>query len=115
MFGVRVQDLSTYFRALADRKRLHIVELLAERDSMTVTQLGEELRLSQPLISWHLRILRKAGIISTRRQGRQVWCSLNRPTLSRYQEQIAESLGLDTERAGEGRPRLKAVKTASER
>lgn len=90
-----MQDLSTYFRALADRKRLRVVELLTERESMTVTQLGEEMRLSQPLISWHLRILKKAGIIKTRRQGRQVWCSLNLPALAEYQEQIAEMLHLD--------------------
>lgn len=90
-----VQDLSTYFRALADRKRLRVVELLADRDSMTVTQLGEELHLSQPLISWHLRILKKAGIISTRRQGRQVWCSLNYPALSDYQDEVADMFGLN--------------------
>jgi DNA-binding transcriptional ArsR family regulator len=98
-----VQDLSTYFRALADRKRLRVVELLAERDSMTVTQLGEELRLSQPLISWHLRILKKAGIISTRRQGRQVWCSLNYPVLEEYQDQVAEMFGLHESRPGVSR------------
>ncbi len=95
-----VQDLSTYFRALADRKRLRVVELLAERDSMTVTQLGEELRLSQPLISWHLRILKKAGIVTTRRQGRQVWCSLNRPALAEYQEQIGEMFGVNESPSG---------------
>jgi ArsR family transcriptional regulator len=103
------QDLSAYFRALADRKRLRIVELLAERESMTVTQLGEELRLSQPLISWHLRILKKAGIITNRRQGRQVWCSLDRAALEGYLEEAATLFGIDR------RPHLKAVNTASKR
>ena len=109
-----MQDLSTYFRALADRKRLRIVELLAERESMTVTQLGEELRLSQPLISWHLRILRKARVVTTRRQGRQVWCSLNRASLSDYQQQVAERLGLDPETDGT-RAHLRAVHTVNKR
>lgn len=102
-----MQDLSTYFRALADRKRLRVVELLAERDSMTVTQLGEELRLSQPLISWHLRILKKAGIIATRRQGRQVWCSLDYPALSDYQDQVADVFGLNDAPPGMPRGRTK--------
>lgn len=96
-------DLSTYFRALADRKRLRVVELLAERESMTVTQLGDELRLSQPLISWHLRILKKAGIITTRRQGRQVWCSLDHPALAEYQEQVAEMFGVNQSPSGAAR------------
>jgi DNA-binding transcriptional ArsR family regulator len=94
------QDLSTYFRALADRKRLRVAELLSERESMTVTQLGEELRLSQPLISWHLRILKKAGIITTRREGRQVWCSLNYPVLAEYQEQVADMFGVNESASG---------------
>jgi ArsR family transcriptional regulator, arsenate/arsenite/antimonite-responsive transcriptional repressor len=41
------------------------------------------LGLSQPLVSWHLRKLRRSGIIRTRRNGRQVLCSLNR---NRYQQ-----------------------------
>ena len=90
-----MQDLSLYFRALADRKRLRIVEYLAERGRMTVTQLGEEMRLSQPLVSWHLRILRKAGIVTTLRSGRRVWCSLDRKALAGYQALAAEKFGLD--------------------
>lgn len=90
-----MHDLSEYFRALADRKRLLVVEFLVERGSMTVTQLGEELHLSQPLISWHLRILRKAGIVKTHRAGRQVWCSLDLPRLRWYQEQVERMFGLD--------------------
>ncbi|GAC1401367.1 MAG: hypothetical protein NVSMB52_15190 [Chloroflexota bacterium] len=90
-----MQEISAYFRALADRKRLRVVEYLAEHDQMTVTQLGEEMRLSQPLISWHLRILRKASIVKTRRSGRQVWCSLNRPVLEEYQQTVSQIFGLD--------------------
>jgi DNA-binding transcriptional ArsR family regulator len=94
VFGVLVRDVSTYFRALADRKRLHIVESLARIERMTVTQLSEEMRLSQPLVSWHLRILRKAGIVKTRRSGRQVWCSLDRASLAEYQRETAQLFGL---------------------
>lgn len=89
-----MHELAEYFRALADRKRLHIVELLAERERMTVSQLGDELALSQPLVSWHLRILRKAGIVETSRQGRQVWCSLDKHALERYQSDVAARFGL---------------------
>lgn len=90
-----MRDLSTYFRALADRKRLGIVQYLAQHDEITVTQLGAELHLSQPLISWHLRLLRKAGLVKTRRSGRQVWCSLNRRSLGTYERRVDQILGLN--------------------
>src|SRR5579864_8744561 len=91
-----VFDLSLYFRALADRKRLKIAQYLAQHDEVTVTELGAELRLSQPLISWHLRMLRRAGIVKTRRAGRLVFCSLNRAALIRYQERASEVFALDS-------------------
>ncbi|HEY8687215.1 MAG TPA: metalloregulator ArsR/SmtB family transcription factor [Chloroflexota bacterium] len=90
-----MQDISVYFRALSDRKRLSILQYLALHEHVPVTELGEKLRLSQPLISWHLRILRRAGVVKTRRTGRQVLCSLNRPALARYQKRIEELFGLE--------------------
>jgi ArsR family transcriptional regulator len=90
-----MQDLSLFFRALADRKRLRIAEFLAQHEQVTVTELGSELRMSQPLISWHLRILRRAGIVKTRRAGRQVFCSLNRRAIIGYQRRIDDVLRLD--------------------
>ena len=88
-----MQDVSLYFRALADRKRMRIATYLAQHDQVTVSQLGEALRMSQPLMSWHLRMLRRAGIVRTRRVGRQVFYSLNRRTLEAYGRRIDEIFG----------------------
>lgn len=90
-----MQDVSVYFRALSDRKRLAILQYLALHEHVPVTELGEQLHLSQPLISWHLRVLRRAGVVKTRRTGRHVLCSLNRQALRTYQKRIAELLGLE--------------------
>jgi ArsR family transcriptional regulator, arsenate/arsenite/antimonite-responsive transcriptional repressor len=90
-----MQDVTVYFRALSDRKRLAILQYLAIHEQVPVTELGEELRLSQPLISWHLRVLRRAGVVKTRRTGRQVLCSLNRETLRRYQKRVQDLFGLE--------------------
>ena len=72
------RELKTMTKALADVARLTIVYHLARRDEVTVTELTALLSISQPLVSWHLRKLRRAGLIETRREGRQVHCSLNR-------------------------------------
>jgi ArsR family transcriptional regulator len=100
-----MQDISLYFRALSDRKRLAILQYLSLHEHVPVTELGEKLRLSQPLISWHLRVLRRAGMVKTRRTGRQVLCSLNRQALWRYQKRIEDLFGLEdqtVESVGEG-------------
>jgi ArsR family transcriptional regulator, arsenate/arsenite/antimonite-responsive transcriptional repressor len=72
------RELKQMTKALADVARLTIVYHLAHEDEITVTVLTERLGISQPLVSWHLRKLRRAGLIMTRRVGRQVYCSLNR-------------------------------------
>jgi len=72
-----LRELKLIMKALGDVARLTIVYHLARQGEVTVTALTEMLEISQPLVSWHLRKLRKAGLINTRRVGRQVYCSLN--------------------------------------
>ncbi len=72
------RELKMMTRALSDVARLIIVYHLARQEAMTVTRLTELLQISQPLVSWHLRKLRRAGLVTTRRLGRQVYCSLNK-------------------------------------
>jgi ArsR family transcriptional regulator len=50
--------------------RLRIVRRLAQGDA-TVTELIDHVGLSQPLVSWHLGKLRLAGLVETRRAGRE--------------------------------------------
>jgi len=76
------RDLKIMMKALADVARLTIVYHLARQNDVTVTTLTDQLRISQPLVSWHLRRLRRAGLVQTRRVGRQVYCTLN---LQRFQ------------------------------
>jgi DNA-binding transcriptional ArsR family regulator len=70
---VRLRDL---YRALGDASRLRICALLADAGPLTVSELVLRVGLSQPLISWHLRIMRLAGVIETERIGRETHCRL---------------------------------------
>jgi ArsR family transcriptional regulator len=79
------RELKSMMKALADVARLTIVYHLARRAEVTVTELTSLLKISQPLVSWHLRRLRRAGLVSTRRVGRQVFCSLNQQRFRRCQ------------------------------
>jgi DNA-binding transcriptional ArsR family regulator len=79
-------ELKRMLRALGDPVRLNILHTLASHDEMKVTDLAARLAVSQPLISWHLSILRRMEFVRTRRQGREVYCSLD---VARYQRCVA--------------------------
>ena len=85
------RDLKRMTRALSGVARLTIVYHLARHEAVTVTDLTEKLSISQPLVSWHLRKLRRAGLVETKRSGRQVYCSLNIERFRQYLQRL-ESL-----------------------
>lgn len=96
------RELRLYFRALADVRRLRIVSILAATGEVGVKELCLHLRASQPLVSWHLRVLKRCGLVTTRRQGRQVFCSLNRDAFSAYHTRLVQMLaapGMETDGA----------------
>lgn len=74
-------DLKKMLAILGDVVRLNMVHVLARSGEVNVTDLAQMLLVSQPLVSWHLSRLRRVGFVRTRRQGRQVYCSLD---LDRY-------------------------------
>jgi DNA-binding transcriptional ArsR family regulator len=65
-----LRTLRIVHKALADVNRLRIVRRLAAGEA-TVSDLIKHVGLSQPLVSWHLGRLRHAGLIETRRAGRE--------------------------------------------
>lgn len=67
--------VSTLFAALSSPVRAAIVHLLTTGEQ-SVNDLVDELGLSQPLVSQHLRVLRDAKLVSTRRSGREIAYSL---------------------------------------
>jgi DNA-binding transcriptional ArsR family regulator len=91
--GRDLRRLRTLYRALGDESRLRVIGLLAERGPMPVRDLSAGVGLSQPLISWHLRILRLAGLIETRRTGRQVICRLRLDAFEELHEAEARLIG----------------------
>jgi ArsR family transcriptional regulator len=62
-------SLDLLFRALADPTRLRLLNLIANRE-ICVCYFVEILRISQPKVSRHLAYLRKAGIVTARREGK---------------------------------------------
>lgn len=71
-------DLELFFAALADRTRLRLINLLGT-DELCVCYFVEVLKLNQPKISRHLAYLRRAGLVSDRKDGKWVHYRVSEP------------------------------------
>src|SRR6267142_593707 len=87
-------ELPDHFLAFANPTRLRILERLGAVGEESVNDLAVHLRMSQPRISWHLRMLRVGGVVRTRRDGRQVYCSLDVENIARERARLEELLGI---------------------
>ena len=99
-------DLSLHFEGLAHPTRLKIVERLAATVEMRVSELAEMCKVSQPRMSWHLRTLRRANVIRTRREGREVFCRLDRDAIAAHLRSFVRLVanGRSTGPAGDAQP-----------
>jgi ArsR family transcriptional regulator, arsenate/arsenite/antimonite-responsive transcriptional repressor len=91
-------ELPDHYLAFANPTRLRILERLATAGEVSVNDLAAYLHMSQPRISWHLRMLRVGGVIRTRREGRQVYCSLDVENIRRFRERLDQMLGITSTR-----------------
>jgi DNA-binding transcriptional ArsR family regulator len=62
-------DLAARFKALGDPARVAIVNRLAGAGEVCVCAFVDDLGLSQPTVSHHLKVLREAGLVESRRHG----------------------------------------------
>ena len=72
-----VADDDRVFKALADPTRRFLLDLLFKRDGRTLTELASELEMTRFGVMKHLRLLEDAGLVVTRRSGREKLHFLN--------------------------------------
>ena len=64
-----MQELASIFKALSDETRLRVIKLL-ENGELCVCDIFTALDMSQPKVSFHLNVLKEAGFLKDRKQGR---------------------------------------------
>jgi DNA-binding transcriptional ArsR family regulator len=84
-------EISSNIKALADPTRLAILLRLA-RQPASVTEVARQFELSQPTVSAHVQILRDAGLLEERQDGRSARLSANEEGLRRLFSSTEESL-----------------------
>ena len=88
-----LRQLRAFHKVMADVNRLRIVRRLAHGEA-TVAELIAHVGLSQPLVSWHLGRLRAAGVVETRRRGRETICRLREEAFSEFAARERAILGV---------------------
>ena len=88
----------SFFHALSDETRLEIMERLKDGEQC-VCDLTDALKTGQSRLSFHLKVLKDAGLITDRPEGRWIYYSLNAETLEEL-EAVVQSLRGSRPRVG---------------
>lgn len=74
-------DALSFAKAIADQTRQEIMRLLCCQ-WLPVGDVVDQTGVSQPTVSHHLAILREAGLVNTRREGKQIFYTLNQDAVA---------------------------------
>ncbi len=89
-----MKKLAQFIKVLGDANRLAIIHAIGE-SSRSVTEIIKETGLSQTLVSFHLRVMREKGIVTTRRDGPFIFYSLTSPELYDLIGDLSQVAGVD--------------------
>jgi ArsR family transcriptional regulator len=87
-------ELATVLKALSDQNRLKILDVLLQGVSCNC-ELNDQLGLPPNLLSHHLRVLREAGLVTSRRDvidGRWIYYEVDPEVITRWQRWLADFL-----------------------
>jgi DNA-binding transcriptional ArsR family regulator len=90
----RIKKASDVIRAISNSVRQQIIAFVDKNPDSQVNQIYSGLRMEQSITSQHLRILREAGVVVTRREGRFVLYNINRARV----EQVASAIDVILDR-----------------
>ncbi len=88
-----VKKASLILRSLNHKLRQQIIKIINESDKLAVTEIYVKLRLEQSVASQHLAILRKAGIVTTKREGKFIYYTINRKRVEAIEDFVSKLVG----------------------
>lgn len=91
-----VIDCVAFCKALADETRQAILRMLLQGE-MCVSDIVDAFGLSQPTISHHLGLLKSMGLVSSRKEGKQVYYAINRENVTECCSMLVARFGEETE------------------
>lgn len=81
-----VKKASLVLRSLNHKLRQQIIKTIDDNEKLAVTEIYVKLRIEQSVASQHLAILRKAGIVTTKREGKFIYYAINKKRVEAIDE-----------------------------
>ena len=85
-----IKKASLVLRSLNHKLRQQVIKLIHDNEKLTVTEIYVKLRLEQSVASQHLAILRKAGIVSTKREGKFIYYTINKKRIDIIEQAVKD-------------------------
>jgi ArsR family transcriptional regulator, arsenate/arsenite/antimonite-responsive transcriptional repressor len=73
------EECADFFSAFSDKTRQEIVMIFTKQREFCVNDIASQFSLSRPTISHHLNLLKRAKILSSRKEGKEIYFSINKP------------------------------------
>ncbi|MEG1750313.1 MAG: metalloregulator ArsR/SmtB family transcription factor [Raoultibacter sp.] len=74
-------DYALLFKALSDANRVKIVKMISEQNELCACKILDELGITQPTLSHHMKVLCSCNLVKCRKEGKWIHYSLNRKTV----------------------------------
>ena len=81
--------MAKILKAISDPKRLRIVDMLS-CEEMCACEILEAFHITQPTLSHDMRVLIEAGVVNDRREGKNIYYSLNRDSIVNFGKKLQE-------------------------
>lgn len=85
-----LEQTAAVLKALADPTRMRILKTISHMQTMCECNIVPAFNLSQPTISYHLKVLREAGLITSERRGQWVWHEVDQRAVLRAVRSLTE-------------------------
>lgn len=86
------QDLLDFIKSIASETRINILFLFLDGQERTVSQIVEAIGLGQPTVSEHLTLMKRAGVLVSKKQGKEVYYRPDRLQIVRYLDTLSRLL-----------------------
>ena len=83
-------EAAAIFKALSDPTRIRILKTISHMQQLCECNIVPAFGLSQPTISYHLKVLREAGLITSERRGQWVWHRVNQGAVLKAVRSLTE-------------------------
>lgn len=83
-------DNGKILRALSDENRLAAVRIIAKSDGICARDLLDEIDITQPTLSHHMKVLAESGLIDVIKEGRKRYYTINKDNADEFLDSLAD-------------------------